>query len=73
MGLIEMKRFMLFAGDTYYACGGANDHQGSYDDLYEAIAAGQKELADGTVDWWHVYDKDEDVIADSSDSQAYYQ
>ena len=68
-----MKRFMLFAGDIYYASGGAHDHQGSYDDLYVAIAAGQKELADGTVGWWHVYDQVEDVIADSSEDESYHQ
>lgn len=68
-----MKRFLLFAGDKYYAAGGANDHQGSYDDLYEAIAAGQKELADRTADWWHVWDLVDDVIADKSESEAYHQ
>ena len=27
----EMKRYLLFAGDNYYPCGGWNDFEGSFD------------------------------------------
>lgn len=47
-----MKRYLLFAGDTYYPGGGWTDFIGSFDSIDDAIAA------TGHVqhDWWHVVD-----------------
>jgi len=34
-----MKRYLLFAYESYYPSGGKNDEVGSYDTLEEAVAA----------------------------------
>lgn len=46
-------RFLLFAGDTYYACGGGHDFVDSFENLECAIEAGQNIKG---RDWWHVFD-----------------
>ena len=48
----SLKRFLLFAGDTYYPCGGWHDFIGSYDSYEEAAANGDIDRND----WWHVID-----------------
>lgn len=45
--------FLLFAGDTYYACGGGHDFVGSFESLEDAIEAGENLKG---RDWWHVFD-----------------
>lgn len=30
-----MKRFMVFAGDSFYPCGGTNDFVADFDTIYE--------------------------------------
>lgn len=45
-----MKRFVLFAGYTYYPRGGFNDKIGSFDTLNEAHEAV------ATYDWYQIYD-----------------
>lgn len=35
----DVKRFMLFGGDEYYAAGGFNDYLGSHATIEEATAA----------------------------------
>lgn len=47
-----MKRYLIFAYDSYYPGGGWNDYVGSEDTL---VAVG-KALARNTQDWWHVVD-----------------
>lgn len=47
-----MKRFWVFAGDSYYASGGMADFIGQFDDLESAKNAGV--AAD--CSWWHVLD-----------------
>jgi hypothetical protein len=37
-----MKRFLVFAYDSYYPAGGAHDEVGSFDTLEEAMAAGNQ-------------------------------
>lgn len=44
-----MKRFLLFGGDKYYACGGWADFLGSFDSVEEALAQPKQE-------WRHVID-----------------
>lgn len=56
-----MKRFLLFAGDTYYPSGGWQDFKKSFDTVLEAVktAAGNTkdtDLKGGTWDWWQVVD-----------------
>jgi hypothetical protein len=43
--------YLLFAGDTYYPCGGWNDYRGSFATEEEAInwMVGKREF-----DWWHI-------------------
>lgn len=45
-----MKRFLLFAGDNYYPCGGTYDLIGDFDTQEEA------EAATGVCDWAHILD-----------------
>lgn len=51
-------QFIVFAGQTYYAQGGANDYLSSHDFLVDAIVAAQNaEYEPGRKsDWSHVWD-----------------
>lgn len=66
--------FLLFAGKTYYACGGWNDYRGSYDNAADAILDGKALLAASwnkdssdylDYDWFHVANLEEDEIVHS--------
>ncbi len=50
-----MKRYLLFAGDTYYPSGGWQDFIGSFDTKEGADAQGRIELSNGH-NWYHVID-----------------
>ena len=55
--IIQMKRFMLFAGDRHYPLGGWSDFRGSYGTCDEASdAASQYRATDTDGRWWHVVD-----------------
>jgi hypothetical protein len=45
-----MNRYLLFAGDHYYPCGGIRDYVGAFSNKVDAINA----VVD--KDWWHVLD-----------------
>ena len=47
-----MKRYLLFAGQSYYANGGWADWKGTFDTLEEAVA----HLTKLDIDWFHVID-----------------
>ena len=47
------KRFLLFAFDTYYPCGGIFDMVDSFDTLEEARSASEKLRRDCS----HIYDR----------------
>lgn len=68
-----MSRFILFAGETYYAKGGAHDRIDSFGSLVEAEAYGEALLADNSryFDWFHVFDIGTSSIVAKSDRQAY--
>lgn len=65
-----MKRFILFAGETYYPQGGMKDLQGSFDTLQEALdkaleLANYKEWKPEVglpIDWYHVLDSHSWII-----------
>lgn len=44
------KRFVLFAGDTYYPGGGMSDCRGSFETMVEVVDNIPR------CDWWHVLD-----------------
>lgn len=50
-----MKRYLLFAGDCYYPCGGWSDFRGSFDNLDEARELAMKDHDPGW-DWFHIVD-----------------
>lgn len=50
-----MKRFLLFAGNTYYARGGWHDFVGEFDSADVAVAMAE-ERGEGAYGWWHVLD-----------------
>jgi hypothetical protein len=74
-----LKRYLLFAGNTHYACGGWRDFKNSFDTVNESEIAG-KELIDGRhCEWYHVVDSQgaiakypEDQIVAQSSQQAYW-
>ena len=66
-----MKRFLLFSGHTYYACGGAFDYDDSFASLEEAVIEGERLEKAYTVDWWHVFDLDDAEIKAQSKTQAH--
>ncbi len=45
-----MKRFIVFAGDNYYPCGGAYDFMGEFEDLDDAMQSPSR------GDWYHIFD-----------------
>ena len=49
-----VKRFVAFAGDDYYPCGGWGDFIGSFDTMPEAKAAADAQERAGK--WSHVVD-----------------
>lgn len=61
-----MKRFAIFAGDSYYPAGGWDDFQSSYANLSEAVGAVVKlpktsyfskiKIGNDTFDWYHIVD-----------------
>ncbi|NOX95107.1 MAG: hypothetical protein GXP04_08420 [Alphaproteobacteria bacterium] len=61
-----MKRFIVFAGISYYARGGMEDFQGDFDTLEEAIENTPTKYDDRwdvdnepiweSIHWWHVLD-----------------
>lgn len=48
----KIKRFLVFAGDTYYPTGGWSDYRCSFDTEKEAL----KWLARYNYDWNHIVD-----------------
>ena len=67
-----MKRYWLFGGENYYACGGMNDFRLMSDDL-EALKDEASDLATRVVDmdWWHILDIESFHIVGRSENQAF--
>jgi hypothetical protein len=51
---MKVKRFVLFAGETYYPSGGWGDFNGSFDTIEEARAA--ESIAESGGDWTQIID-----------------
>jgi hypothetical protein len=68
-----MARYILFAGRTCYAEGGAHDLRSTGDNLNDACAWGRKLLEPGIdrQEWWHVYDNAAGRIVAGSARQAH--
>jgi len=61
-----MKRYLLFAGDNYYPCGGWEDFIEDFDDLQKARDRGAaEEVADGLGRWWHVVDSETKSVVEA--------
>lgn len=65
-----MNKYILFAGETYYAKDGAHDVIGRYESIDLAINIASK-LNQKHFDWWHVYNTETMQIVAKSESQAY--
>ena len=59
-----MKRYLLFAGETYYPCGGWGDLQG----VFGTPTAARREIESQTFpwDWWQIVDVETGSICESS-------
>jgi hypothetical protein len=66
-----MEQFVLFGGDTYYACGGWLDVQGDYADLASAWAAAQTLVESDKIQWWQIVDLNTGTIVSKSAGQAH--
>lgn len=56
-GGVKMRRFLLFAGETYYPAGGFNDYQESFNTQIEAFDAGRNLITEEKyTGWFHVVD-----------------
>lgn len=58
-----LKRFWLFAFDSYYPAGGLGDMVGEYDTLEEAVKVGREKGRDH----WEVLDMNSNTIIDDHD------
>jgi hypothetical protein len=65
-----MQKYLVFAGETYYALGGMHDFKKGFDDLGEAIAYGSS-IMGYRNDWYHVVDYADGTIIASSETQAF--
>ncbi len=54
-------RYMLFAGDNYYPCGGMEDFRGLYNTMNGLVAN------IGRADWFNVFDIEQRVSVDCPD------
>jgi flavin-binding protein dodecin len=65
-----MKRYLVFAGTSYYASGGWLDFIGSAETLEEAAAeARRKTDADDCLDWHHIVDAETMTIVAGKDGR----
>lgn len=54
---LPLKRFILMAGQTYYACGGFEDFVSSHETEAEALQAMERWLEEsGSYVWAHIAD-----------------
>jgi hypothetical protein len=68
----KLKTFVVFAGNFYYASGGASDLRGSSFDLQLAIEFAKLCYSpDYGEGWWHVLDLSTGVIVARSKDQAH--
>ena len=51
-----MKRYLVFAGQDYYAGGGWIDFREDFDDLESAETAARTIIVERDLEWWHVVD-----------------
>lgn len=61
-----MKRYLLFAGESYYPFGGWEDFRDSFDSITEATEAAGKLGSD----WWHVVDSVTGQIVEQGESEG---
>ena len=67
-------RYLLFVGEEYYACGGGHDFLAAGDDLDALILQGEvrcRSDGDDAIDWWHVFDIEQQQIVEGSKRQAH--
>ncbi len=68
-----MKKYLLFSGSTYYACGGMHDLIGQSDSTKEIweIISNIKEPSYKGSGWWHVYNTEKQKIIVCSKTQPH--
>lgn len=49
-------RYLIFAGESYYPCGGMDDLYAEHDTLEEVEDTVKRIKLDRYTNWWHVYD-----------------
>ena len=51
-----MKRFLVFAGTTYYPSGGWHDLHSTHDSAEEAVSAVNQHVGEDSLGWSHAVD-----------------
>jgi hypothetical protein len=65
------KRYLVFAGESYYPQGGINDCRGSVDDLYD-IPALLSTVDENLLDWTNVFDTVDKINVRGYPGEEYY-
>ena len=63
-----MQRYILFGGQSYYACGGLHDYQGGFNTKAAAVSWAE---SDEDFEWWHVLDRETMLCVAESPYQGY--
>lgn len=67
-------KYLLFAGESYYAKGGFNDFQGAFDNELEARNKVAEDSANNGWhgwEWWHIINSDTQEVVARSSNQAH--
>ena len=68
-----MKRFLLFAGDSYYPEGGANDFKCSFETVSDEIEAHDPNEFKYNGGWANIFDLEEEVIVKKFEEGKWYE
>lgn len=66
---MALKRYLLFAGETYYPSGGWMDFIRSFDSKKDAVILARQLKSEGDIDWFHIIDTQKPI--DISDCYHY--
>lgn len=74
-----MQRFMLFAGECFYASGGFHDWVGSFETLEDAVRCAESkvklyigsDVESDAFEWWHIFDQKQQIVVRHSPQQAF--
>lgn len=66
--------YLVFSGQYYYARGGMNDYQGTFEHYWQAYNRVEEIMSEhgyGSHDWWQIVDSTTMQVVNQSSEQAY--